>query len=516
MMTDMSETGNHDAGLLAHARARPDHVALRLGDKARTYAELDDRARRVAHALTVLGVQRGDRVAVMVPNSFEFFEAIHGCGRVGAVVAPVNIHFKSDEAGWIVMDSGATAVIVAEELESALDGVADVPRLVVGAGGDYEKALADAPDQGEVEPPEAIGDGWPTIMAYTSGTTGRPKGVAIGEDDFRRRAAGVAVSGETWGFTTDDVHLLVGPSYHMGPLFWSQMHLAFGGSVVIMPKWDARECLELVERWRVTNVHMVPANFTRILALPEDERAKFDLSSLKIVVHAAAPCPVPLKRAFMDFVGTDKVWEYYGASEGGGTVISPQEWLEHPGSVGKPFPGNEFEIVDDDGNALPPGKVGTIYAKPAASSFEYHNDPGKTAASHRGGWFTVGDAGHLDEDGYLYLTDRKSDMVISGGVNIYPREIEDALYQHPEVVDCAVLGVPDDDWGEILYAVVQRHDGSTLDPAGVVAWCREKLADYKRPRAVEFVDELPRDPNGKVRKPKLREAWIAENREEPK
>ena len=512
MMTDMSETGNQDAGLLAHARARPEHVALRQGDEVRTYAELDDRARRVAHALADLGVRHGDRVAVMVPNSFEFFEAVHGSGRLGAVVVPVNIHFKADEAGWIVEDSGASAVMVAEDLEVALAGVPDAPRLVVGPDGDYEGALARAPEHGEVDPPEIVGDGWPTIMAYTSGTTGKPKGVAIGEDDFRRRAAGVAASGERWGFGPDDVHLLVGPSYHMGPLFWSQMHLAFGGSVVIMPKWDARECLELIERWRVTNVHMVPANFTRILALPEDERAKFDLSSLKIVVHAAAPCPVPLKRAFMDFVGTDKVWEYYGASEGGGTGISPQEWLEHPGSVGKPFPGNEFVILDDDGNELPAGEVGTIYAKPAESSFEYHNDPDKTASTHRGLWFTVGDAGYLDEDGYLYLTDRKSDMVISGGVNIYPREIEDALHQHPDVVDCAVLGVPDDQWGEILYAVVQRRDDSSLDADDVVAWCREKLADYKRPRVVEFVDELPRDPNGKVRKPKLREAWIAQRR----
>jgi long-chain acyl-CoA synthetase len=298
----------------------------------------------------------------------------------------------------------------------------------------------------------------------------------------------------------------------MGPMFWAQMHLAFGGSVVIMPKWDPRGALELIERWQVTNTHMVPANFTRILQLPEDVRGKYDLSSLKIVVHAAAPCPVPLKRAFMDFVGADKVWEYFGASEGGGTVISPQEWLEHPGSVGKPFPGNEFEILDDDGGPLPPGEVGTIYARPAASSFEYHNDPDKTASSHRGRWFTVGDAGYLDEDGYLYLTDRKSDMVISGGVNIYPREIEDSLHQHPDVVDCAVLGVPDDSWGEILYAVVQPRSGSSLDADGVVTWCRENLADYKRPRVVEFVDELPRDPNGKVRKPKLREAWIARQR----
>ena len=509
MMTDMSETGNQDAGLIAHARARPDHVALREGDRALTYGELDDRARRVAHALNAIGVRRGDRVAVMVPNSFEFFEAVHGVGRLGAVVVPVNIHFKADEAGWIVADSGATAVVVAEDLQSALEGVADVPRLVVGPGGDYEKALADAPDTGEVDPPEVVGDGWPTVMAYTSGTTGRPKGVAIGEDDFRRRAAGVAASKDRWGFDTDEVHLLVGPSYHMGPLFWAQMHLAFGASVVIMPKWDARSGLELIERWRVTNVHMVPANFTRILDLPEDVRSGYDLSSLKIVVHAAAPCPVPLKRAFMDFIGSERVWEYFGASEGGGTVISPQEWLEHPGSVGKPFPGNEFEILDDDGNPLPVGEVGTIYTRPAASSFEYHNDPEKTASSHRGEWFTVGDAGYLDDDGYLYLADRKSDMVISGGVNIYPREIEDTLHQHPDVVDCTVLGVPDDQWGEILYAVVQARSDSTLDADDVIAFCREKLADYKRPRVVEFVDELPRDPNGKVRKPKLRQAWLA-------
>jgi long-chain acyl-CoA synthetase len=286
------------------------------------------------------------------------------------------------------------------------------------------------------------------------------------------------------------------------------MHLAFGGAVVIMRRWDAAEALDLIERHRVTNTHMVPANFSRILALSEDRRSHPDLSSLRIVVHAAAPCPVPLKRAFMDFVGADKVWEYYGASEGGGTVISPAEWLDHPGSVGRPFPGNEFVILDDDGAPLPPGEVGTVYARPAASSFEYHNDPERTAAAHKDGFFTVGDAGYLDTDGYLYLTDRKSDMVISGGVNISPREIEECLFRHPAVVDCAVLGLPDDEWGEVLYAVVQARRPD-LDEAEVVAWVREHLADYKRPRVVEFVAELPRDPNGKVRKHKLREAYLA-------
>ena len=495
-----------DAGLIAQARLRPEQIALRLGDETRTYAELDDRARRVARVLHDLGVRRGDRVAVMVPNGIEFFEAAHGAGRLGAITVPVNMHFKADEAGWIVSDSGAAAVVVASALLPALSGVPDVPRLVVGDG--YEEAVAEV-GEGEVDPVDVIGDGWPTVMAYTSGTTGRPKGVAIGADDFRRRAEGVAAGGARWGLGPDDVHLAVGPLYHSGPSYWAQMHLALGATVVVTVRWDAEQALAIIERDRVTSTHMVPANFQRILALPEATRNRYDLSSLKLVLHAAAPCPVPLKRAFMDFVGTDKVWEYYGASEGGGTVISPADWLEHPGSVGKPFPGNEFVILDDDGAALPVGEVGTVWVNPAASSFEYHNDEAKTAASHRDGFFTVGDAGYLDADGYLYLADRKSDMVITGGVNVYPREIEECLLMHDDIVDCAVLGLPDDEWGEVLYALVQRTAASTLDQDGVVAYVREHMADYKRPRIVEFVDELPRDPNGKVRKPKLREAYLA-------
>jgi long-chain acyl-CoA synthetase len=495
-----------NAGLIAHARANPEQIALRLGHETRSYAALDDRARRVSHALHDRGVRRGDRVAIMVPNSIEFFEAAHGAGRLGAIVVPVNMHFKADEAGWVVADSGATSVVVHCDLVAALEGVPDVPRLVVGGG--YEEALAQAPD-GEVDAEDVIGDGWPTTMAYTSGTTGRPKGVAIGEDDFRRRADGVAAGGERWGLDSSDVHLAVGPLYHSGPSYWAQMHLSLGATVVVMPRWDAEEALQIIERDRVTSTHMVPANFQRLLALPEATRNQYDTSSLKLVLHAAAPCPVPLKREFMDFVGADKVWEYYGASEGGGTVISPQEWLEHPGSVGKPFPGNEFVILDDDGNQLPAGEVGTVWCNPAASSFEYHNDAEKTASSHRDRFFSVGDAGYLDGEGYLYLADRKSDMVITGGVNVYPREIEECLLGHAEIVDCAVLGVPDEEWGEVIYAIVQPLPDSSLDEQGVIDFVRERMADFKRPRIVELVEELPRDPNGKVRKPKLREAYLA-------
>ena len=261
---------------------------------------------------------------------------------------------------------------------------------------------------------------------------------------------------EVWGIGPDTVHLMVGPAYHAGPSYWAQMHLAVGATVVVMRRWDAETALALIERWRVTTTHMVPANFQRILALPDDVRARYDVSSLRLVVHAAAPCPVPLKRAFMDYVGADKVWEYYGASEGGGTVISPQEWLQKPGSVGKPFPGHRFLILDDDGRELPRGRGrDAVGRSPRARASSTTTTPRRPRPSTAIEFFTVGDAAYLDEDGYLFLADRKSDMVISGGVNIYPREIEDCLLTHPEIVDCAVLGVPDDEWGEVLLAIVQ-------------------------------------------------------------
>ena len=502
-------------GIPAQARLRPGDVALVADDGTRTYVELDDRTRRVGQALLARGVaeRAGDRVAVVLPNSIEFFEAVHGIGRVGAVAVPVNTHFKAAETGHVVRDCGAVAVIVHADLAASLDEVPDVPRLVVGGDGSaadaYEAALAAVPDGADVEP--AGGDGWPTTMLYTSGTTGRPKGVAIGEDDFRRRAAGVAMMGLRWDLGADDTYLLVGPAYHAGPAIWAQVLLAVGGTVVIQRRWDAEAFLGLVEEHRVTITHLVPANFIRILELDEDERRGYDLSSLRVVLHAAAPCPVPVKRRVMEEVfppGT--VWEYYGASEGGGTSIAPDEWLRKPGSVGRPYPGNDIQVRRSDGSVADPGEPGVLWVRTAMSSFAYHDDPAKTADTYDAdGWFSVGDVGYLDADGYLFLTDRAADMVISGGVNIYPREIEDVLHECPDVADCAVFGVPDDRWGEALVAVVEPAAGASLGPDDVVAWVTAHLADYKKPRHVELVDELPRDPNGKVVKRRLREEHLA-------
>ena len=506
-----TNTATPAAGLLAQAQRRPEAVALIHGDRSLTYAQLDDAARRGSFALHALGVRRGDRVAIMLRNCPEWFVAAHACGRLGATVVPINWHFKAYEAGWLVSDSQARVVVTVPELEPALVDCPDVPRLLVGSS--WEQALAAAPADGELDPPEVIGDAWPASMSYTSGTTGRPKGVAIAGGDFRITAAGVAGAGDRWALDAQARHLLVGPAYHAGPGFWAQMHLAFGGTVVIMDRWDPLRWLALVEQHRITNSHMVPANFIRLLEVPASERSKYDLSSLTMIVHAAAPCPIPVKRALMDWVGADKVFEYYGASEGGGATITPQEWIEHPGSVGRAYPGTEFRAVDDDGRVLPTGEVGTIYVHLDAGGFDYHNDPEKTASSRRSidgvdGWFTVGDIGHLDADGYLYITDRKSDMVISGGVNIYPREIEDCLYRHGAVADCVVFGAPDPEWGEQIVAVVQPRIGTAPRPEELIEWVRSQLADYKRPRILELVDKLPRDDNGKIRKPVFRREWL--------
>jgi long-chain acyl-CoA synthetase len=504
---------DHQYGIPAAAAVRPGHPALVLGPEVRTYADLDDRARRVADALSRLGVARGDRVGVMLPNSFEWFEVVHGAARLGAVAVPVNIHFKAAETGWVLNDSGCRAVVVTPELAGSLVDVADIPRLMVGD--DYEEALAAAGPEGrpvntagpgsDDSAPEG-GDAWPTTMVYTSGTTGRPKGVVPGGDDLRRTAAGMAGMGARWGFGPGDVHLLVGPAYHSGPAAFAQAHLALGATVVIMPRWDAESCLALIQDHRVTNTHMVPSNFIRILDLDPKIRASYDLSSLRVVLHAAAPCPVPVKRAFMELVGPEKVFEYFGATEGGGTAITPEEWLERPGSVGRAIGGNEIVILDDEGRVLGPEEVGLVFVRPESAPFRYHRDDEKTSAAFKGERFTVGDMGYLDKDGYLFLTDRRADMVITGGVNVYPREIEDVLYLHPDVADCAVYGVPDERWGEALKAVVQPRAGASLSTDDVVAWCRERLADYKRPRLVAFVDELPRDPNGKIAKHSLRAA----------
>jgi long-chain acyl-CoA synthetase len=307
-----------------------------------------------------------------------------------------------------------------------------------------------------------------------------------------------------WGWTPEDTYIVTGPAYHAGPGGWTMAALYVGATTVILESFNAGEWLRLVERHRVTRTFMVPAHFIRILEVSDAERQRLDLSSLQLIVHAGAPCPVPVKRRIIDALAPCEISELYGMSEGGATRISMAEWLQRPGSVGTPWPGTEIRILDDDGHELAPGATGIIYVRPpGGSQFHYHDDPAKTESAWRDDAFTVGDVGHLDEDGYLYLTDRAVDMVIRGGVNIYPREVEEVLHTHPAVVDCAVFGVPDDQLGEQLMAVVETRRPTTAED--LREFCREHLADFKVPAYVELIDELPRQPNGKVLKRVLRE-----------
>jgi long-chain acyl-CoA synthetase len=508
-----------ELGLAAHARATPERIALALGSQRRSYAELNARVNRLANGLAARGIEPGDKIAFMLANGFEFFEVSNAAAKLGAIATPINYHFKSSEIEYIVDNSDAKAFVYAAELVRP-DQLAPIlarlskvaVQLCVGAP---VPAAALAYDtfltaQSDADPASDLGAGGAATMVYTSGTTGRPKGVQRKVADRDEAGRLMQMFMQLFKIAPGDVHLLTGPLYHSAPNAFSNIHIVLGGTVVIMPRFDAEEALRLIERERVATTHMVPTMFVRILALPETTRRGYDLSSLKSVIHAAAPCPVDVKWKTMELFGPDSVHEYYAATEVGGTYISPQEWRQKPGSVGRPLPGAAVKILDDDGNECTAGAVGTIYMRinPKAD-FEHYKDAEKTRANRRGDFATVGDMGYFDSDGYLFIADRKHDMVISGGVNIYPREIEDVLITHPKVLDVAVIGVPDTEWGEQLKAIVQLKPGAVATADEIIEYARQHLADYKRPRTVDFIDQLPREPSGKLYKRKLKEQYWA-------
>jgi len=483
-------------GLAEIARTDPTRPALVCGDRRVSFAELDGAANTMAHALCAVARNAGDRVAVMLANSVEGFAAWHGAARLGALVVPVSTRLTEGEVAYVLEDCGA-AVLVHDgaPVAQAAAARAAVPGIDVSAPG-----LA----AGTPGPPSEEYLGTPvTAMIYTSGTTGRPKGIARSAPPQPARVAPPNPYASFWGFGPDDVHLMCGPMYHTAPSAYALMSLSEGATVVVMPRWDATECLRLIQDEGVTTSQMVPANFTRIL---EADWRAYDRSSVRKVLHAAAPCPVAVKRRIMEVFPPGTVWEYYGASEGMASVISPDEWLAKPGSVGRPFPGISVRIAGPDGEEVGAGEVGTIYMSAfAGQRFRYHNAPDKTSQAWEGDYFTVGDMGRLDQDGYLFLADRRTDLIISGGVNIYPAEVEAALVEDDEVVDAAVIGLPDERMGQKVHAVVELRPGARRDAEALTGRLAGRLADFKWPRTVEFVDELPREPNGKVLKTRLRE-----------
>jgi len=500
----LDPAGEH---LAAHALATPDKVALIMAGsgEARTFAQIDDTAVRLARVLRQRGLRTGDHLAVLVDNEPAFFDVVWAAMRAGLYVTPINWHLNPDEAGYIVRDCDAAALVASAHLAPVIGGMgandlaAVTTRLSVGGNLVGFESLEDvlaSESMGEV--PDEHDGGW---MFYSSGTTGRPKGIlpplpsaALGARSFLTQ-----MLGGLFGFTSDTVYLSPAPLYHASPAGWTTGTQRLGGTAVVMERFDPIELLQAIEDHRVTHLQLVPTHMIRLLKLSEAERSRFDLSSLQLIVHAAAPCPVEVKRAFLDWVGPI-VHEFYSGSEGAGfCFIGPDEWLAHPGSVGRSMTG-AIHVLDDDGQELPVGEEGEIWFE-TSRTFEYHRDPEKTKSVwDPRGWSWLGDVGRVDEDGYLYLTDRASHMIISGGVNIYPREAEDVLVMHPAVADVGVLGTPDPEMGEQVTAFVQLADGASVSADELIEWCRARLTHFKCPREVRFVDELPRLPTGKLLK----------------
>ena len=500
------------------ARQTPDKPALVIVETGEqlTYRDLDDHSLRLAHALADAGLRKGDVVALLSDNTLETYEVYWAAMRSGLYITAVNHHLGADEAAYIINDCGAKALIVSAskaELVESLD--IDVPyRLAYGgevAGfASYADALAAASDEPLVDQPH--GDDF----LYSSGTTGRPKGIKINLPEIQVDQEGypyVMIFGFLYSFNQDTVYLSPAPVYHAAPLRFMGVIHAVGGTVLMMQKFDPERFLQAVADYKVTHTQVVPTMFVRMLKLDEEKRRSFDTSSLTKVIHAAAPCPVEVKRQMIEWLGP-VIEEYYASTEAiGATMINSTDWLTHPGSVGKPLLGIPH-VIGPLGENLPSGEVGTVYFERDEVPFSYHGDPEKTASTQHPDhptWMTVGDLGYLDEDGFLYLTDRKAFMIISGGVNIYPQEIEDLLTLHPRVRDIAVIGVPDDEMGERVVAYVEPADDAAGLADELTSYARERIAHFKVPGEFIVTDDLPRTPTGKLVKGRLKERYADES-----
>ncbi|MCE2390888.1 MAG: acyl-CoA synthetase [Proteobacteria bacterium] len=508
-------------GLWKYAEEAPSKLSLVDPDGRHwSRAELVSEVNRTTHGLRALGLAPGDSVAICSPNCAEYYLIHFACQQSGLYLTPINWHLSPPEIAYIVEDSEAKAFVGHARIEAnaAVAEQISVPpqaRIAVGGLEGFRDFAGLTEDQPDTRPDERTAG---NVMNYTSGTTGNPKGVrrplpGVDPDQLAGAMTGLLM---LFGIQpeADNVHLVGSPLYHTAVIMWSQASFHHGHTVVLMDKWLPEPCLHLIDRHRVTTTHMVPTQFHRMLGLPEEVRARYDCSSTRHMVHAAAPCPPEVKRRMIEWWG-ESIWEYYAATEGGGTMVSPREWLEHPGTVGRPWPGADVRVFDEEGREVPREERGTIYFKvPDTGDFEYKGDRAKTRKNRlrceAGEFFTVGDVGYFDADGYLFLSDRKIDMIISGGANIYPAEIENVLLSHPKVGDAAVFGIPHEDWGEEVKAVVEPATGvQPGDPLTdeLMAFVGDRLAKFKWPRSIDYTDALPRDPNGKLYKRRLRDPY---------
>jgi len=502
----------------AHVAATPDKPAVILATSGQviTYRELDDQANRVSHLFRNLGLKAGDHVAFCLENHPRYFALAWGAHYAGLYYTAMSSRLTTDEMAYIISDCGAQAFVTsaykADQAAELVDRVGDVSLYMMDGTIEgytsWEDALADLPttplEEDRVEGRD---------MLYSSGTTGQPKGVEVPLPDAPLGTGeGVyMLAVGLFAASADSVYLSPAPLYHAAPLRFCMAFHRVGATVVVMEHFDPAQALELIERHRVTHSQWVPTMFIRMLKLPDEVRKAHDVSSLQVAIHAAAPCPVAVKQQMIEWWGP-VIHEYYAGTEGNGFVYCDSAaWLAHPGTVGRSIMG-EIHIVGDSGDEVPQGETGTVYFGGGAE-FAYHNDPEKTASAHdaRGrGWSTLGDVGYVDEEGFLYLTDRKAYMIITGGVNVYPQEAENVLAMHPKVADVAVFGVPNEEFGEAVKAVVEPIDMADSGPElerELIAYCRERLADVKCPRSVDFRPELPRHPTGKLYKRLLKDEY---------
>jgi acyl-CoA synthetase (AMP-forming)/AMP-acid ligase II len=503
------------------AEVTPDKPAIVMAATGEvvTYRQLDDESNRLAQFLRAAGLGPGDHIALMLENHPMLLVVAWAAVRSGLYYTAISNRLTAEEAVYIVNDCEATVFIASAATADVAEAVvAETPMVTIRLMLDkatehfepYETAVAGSPAERLPDEREGLD------MLYSSGTTGQPKGIKppLPEGDMGTVGPGPGLTllcQMIFGFEPDMVYLSTAPLYHAAPLRFSLATHRTGGTVVVMEHWDPLDTLRFIERYRVTHAQFVPTMFIRMLKLSAEERSRFDLSSLRYAIHAAAPCPVPVKRQMLEWLGP-VVHEYYAGTEANGlTHCSPEDWLTHPGSVGKQLVG-VVHILDEAGDEVAPGHTGTVYFE-SPTRFEYHNDPDKTEGSRdaRGrGWTTLGDIGHVDEDGFLYLTDRKAYVIITGGLNVYPQEVENLLAVHPKVADVAVFGVPNDELGEEVKAVVQPVDVDEAGPSfekELIAYCRQHLSQVKCPRSVDFEDELPRHPTGKLYKRLLRDRY---------
>ncbi len=528
MMTGMT--------LAYHAQQAPDRMAVMTNMGDRTFAELNARANQLARVFRKAGLKPDDGVAMLLVNRPEFLEVYYACMRTGLRITPINWHLTGDNASYVVGNCEAKAFIADVRCQQpAIDALADNSdqlkvRLAAGGaieGFDSYDEVVGREDSSNIDKAE-IG----TQMLYTSGTTGRPKGV------FRERGLAAPPGSATtsapasgtgaapaatdtinrtsiaaeWNAETDRA-LCTGPAYHAAPLAFNIIApIANGVGTVLMDKWDPEETLQKIESHGITHTHMVATMFHRLLALPDEVREKYDTSKLRYVLHGAAPCPVHVKQAMIEWLGP-VIYEYYAATEGGGGFfVTPEEWLSKPGTVGKAPDAANNKILDDDGNEMPQGEVGTIYFEAPAIRFKYYKDTAKTEGSYRGDFFTLGDMGYFDEDGYLFLTGRSAETIISGGVNIYPQETDDVLLKHPSVADVCTVGVPSEEWGEEVKSIVQLKAGVEASDdvaADLIQFARDHLPAFKAPRSIDFIEDLPRLPSGKIQRRLVRAPYWA-------